>query len=534
MANTSEIIGQILYNSGCRSAFGIPGGEVLFLMDGLKKSGIEFVLAKHENCAGFMAEGSHHADRAPGILIATLGPGVANAVNVIANAFQDRIPLIFLTGCVDDDLALKYTHQIFDHRELLKSITKCSFKIVHGEVDTTINKAISIMNDGQPGPVHIDVPLGLAKIKQPNRVIAWNTNSFSAPARGDDIDKARKWFLESEKPLIIAGLDVLNDSSDKQVAEFVTKFKVPLVTTYKAKGILPEDNELALGGAGLSPLADEQLLPLVRNSDLKILAGYDPIEMRSGWINPWDKCDRVIEFSSVGNSHFMHQSSLSFTCNVGEGLKSLKEGFSPKKIWIKDEPKNTRLKLKSIFSVDEFWGPAAVIDVVRKFLPRDGVATVDSGAHRILLNHIWECYAPRSLLQSTGLCTMGCALPLAIGFKFKELQRPVVSFVGDAGMEMVLGELATLRDLKLPIVIIVFVDHSLALIELKQRKNKLSNQGVDFGITDFPSVAEALGGYGSWIESREQLNESLKGAFERKNFTLLACKIGEKAYDDRF
>ena len=534
MANTSEIIGQILYNAGCRSAFGIPGGEILFLMDGLKNSGIEFVLAKHENCAGFMAEGSYHADGAPGILIATLGPGVTNAVNVITNAFQDRIPLIFLTGCVDDDLAIKYTHQIFDHKELLKSITKCSFKIVDGEVDTILNKAISIMNEGQPGPVHIDIPIGLSAIKQPNRLISSNTSSSTAPAGGDDLEKARKWFLESEKPLVIAGFDVLNDCSEKEVAEFVRKFKVPLITTYKAKGILPEDNKLALGGAGLSPLADEQLLSLVKDSDLKILAGYDPIEMRSGWINPWDKCDRVIEFSSVGNSHFMHQSSLSFTCNVGEGLKSLKEGFSPKKIWIKDEPKNTRLKLKSIFSVDEFWGPAAVIDVVRKFLPRDGVATVDSGAHRILLNHIWECYAPRSLLQSTGLCTMGCALPLAIGFKFKELQRPVVSFVGDAGMEMVLGELATLRDLKLPIVIIVFVDQSLALIELKQRKNKLSNQGVDFGITDFPSVAEALGGYGSWIESREQLNESLKGAFERKNFTLLACKIGEKAYDDRF
>ena len=137
-------------------------------------------------------------------------------------------------------------------------------------------------------------------------------------------------------------------------------------------------------------------------------------------------------------------------------------------------------------------------------------------------------------MQSTGLCTMGCAVPLAIGFKLKELNCPVVAFVGDAGMEMVLGELATLRDLKLPIVIIVFVDQSLALIELKQRKIKLSNQGVDFGATDFPAVAEALGGFGSWIESREELHKGLQGVFERRTFTLLACKIGKKAYDNRF
>ena len=83
---------------------------------------------------------------------------------------------------------------------------------------------------------------------------------------------------------------------------------------------------------------------------------------------------------------------------------------------------------------------------------------------------------------------------------------------------MVLGELATLRDLKLPIVIIVFVDKSLALIELKQRKIKLINQGVEFGSTDFPATAEALGGFGSWIENREDLHKSLKGAFERKTF----------------
>ena len=535
MDNSSEIIGKILYKAGCRSAFGIPGGEVLFLMEGLKKSGIEFVLAKHENCAGFMAEGGYHADRAPGILLATLGPGVANAVNVIANAYQDKIPLIFLTGCVDENESMKYTHQIFDHSELLKSITKCSIRIVDGEVDTAINKAIAIMYDGQPGPVHIDVPIGLSSIYQPEREITLNkSSSFSTPAKGEDLDTARRWFLESEKPLVIAGVDALNDSSEKKVAEFVRKYQIPIITTYKAKGILPEDDSLALGGEGLSSLADKHLLPLVKESDLKILAGYDPIEMRSGWCNPWNKSERVIEFSSVTNTHFVHQSSLSFVCNVGEGLRSLSEGITPKKIWKNEKPKKIRKKLKSIFSSNEFWGPATVIDVVRKYLPRDGVATVDSGAHRILLNQIWECYESRSLLQSTGLCTMGCAVPLAIGFKLKKLQCPVVAFVGDAGMEMVLGELATLRDLKLPILIIVFVDQSLALIELKQRKMKLINQGVEFGATDFPAIADALGGFGSWIENQEELHKSLQGVFERETFTLLACKIGEKAYDNRF
>ena len=547
MANASEIIGSRLYHAGCRRAFGIPGGEVLVLMDGLKKSGIEFLLTKHENNAGFMAEGGFHANGAPGILVATLGPGVANAVNVVANAFQDRVPLIFLTGCVDADEALTYTHQVFDHSELLKSVTKASIKVVDGAVDVVIDKALAISLDGQPGPVHVDIPISVAAKEQlaqdfpvDREIIVSNMPSPSAPAEGAALESARNWLREAKQPLMIAGVDVLNQHAEKAVAEFARDFMIPLITTYKAKGVLPEDDPLALGGAGLSPLADKQLLPLLRESDLIILAGYDPIEMRVGWRNPWDESARVLEFCAVPNTHYMHRASLSFIGDITEGLKTLRKNISPQPVWNNKEPHKVRSELKTIFSatgtpgLNEEWGPAAVIDVMRKALPRNGVATADSGAHRILLSQMWECYEARGLLQSTALCTMGCAVPLAIGFRLAKPERPTVAFVGDAGMEMVLGELATLRDLKLPVVIIVFVDESLALIELKQRSSGLPNLGVDFGATDFPAVAKALGGIGRWVSNPDELREGLEGAFERQTFTLLACKIGEKVYDERF
>ena len=129
---------------------------------------------------------------------------------------------------------------------------------------------------------------------------------------------------------------------------------------------------------------------------------------------------------------------------------------------------------------------------------------------------------------------MGCAVPLAIGFQLASPERPVVAFTGDAGLEMVLGELATLRDLKLPLVIVVFVDESLALIELKQRRSEMPNLGVDFGSTNFPKVAQALGGEGIWVSDKNDLIEAFEGAYERRTFSLLACKVGYKVYDDRF
>ena len=541
MSNSAEIIGKHLYQAGCRRAFGIPGGEVLDLMQGLKNSGIDFFLTKHENSAGFMAEGGYHADGAPAVLLATLGPGVANAVNVVTNAFQDRVPMIFLTGCVDASDERTYTHQVFNHGELLKSVTKASIKVVDGMVDVSIDKAVSISMDEQPGPVHVDVPISIASKEQltgdasNKKLLSVRNNPLPAvPADGEELETARELLSHSKRPIMVAGLDVLNHNSEEAVKKFVMDFRIPLITTYKAKGILPEDNPLSLGSAGLSPLADHHLLPLVHESDLIIAAGYDPIEMRSGWRNPWGETAKVIEFIAVPNTHYMHQADFSFVGHIGEGLNTLRTGVSPSTFWKCEKPINVRNQLKSVFSGNNEWGPGVVIETVRRMLPANGVATVDSGAHRILLSQIWECYEPRGLLQSTGLCTMGCAVPLAIGFQLASPERPVVAFTGDAGLEMVLGELATLRDLKLPVVIVVFVDESLALIELKQRRSELPNLGVDFGPTNFPKVAEALGGEGRWVSCKSDLIEAFEDALEHPKFSLLACKIGCKSYDGRF
>jgi acetolactate synthase I/II/III large subunit len=152
MYSTADVIAQKLFEAGCRHAFGIPGGEVLTIMDALVRAGITFTLAKHENAAGFMAEGVHHATSAPAILLATVGPGVANAVNVIVNAHQDRVPLVVLTGCVDDAEGISYTHQVFDQQALLRPITKGTFRAVADGSDIVVDKAMSMARNGRLVP----------------------------------------------------------------------------------------------------------------------------------------------------------------------------------------------------------------------------------------------------------------------------------------------------------------------------------------------------------------------------------------------
>ncbi len=534
-SRAADKLARRLYDAGCRYAFGMPGGEVLTLVDALEAAGIRFVLAKHENAAGFMAEAVHHCDGAPAILVATVGPGALNCVNVVANAEQDRVPLIVLTGCVDADDALTYTHQVLDHQAVYRPITRASFRLTAEGADIAADKAVAIATTPRCGPVHIDVPISVADASAPDRDLPKNRAAVPVAPAGEDLVKARKWLAGAERPVAIVGLDVLNDRSEDTLRAFLERFSVPFITTYKAKGVLPEDHPLCLGAAGLSPRADAILLPLVSEADLILAIGYDPIEMRTGWRDPWDpSVQNVVDIAAVPNTHYMHQATLNIVADTGATLAALAEGTPARETWPGGGMQAALAGLSDAFPVDEPWGPSAIISETRATMPKGTLASVDSGAHRILLSQLWTCDAPRGLIQSTGLCTMGCAVPMAIGSKLARPDRPVIGFTGDAGMLMVAGELSTAAELGVAPIFVVFVDASLALIELKQRQRQLPNAGVEFGHHDFAALGRALGGNGVAVRSRTELRTALNEAMAADRFTVIAAEIERESYNGRF
>ena len=530
----ADALAARLYQAGCRHAFGMPGGEVLTLVDALEAAGITFVLAKHENAAAFMAEGVYHRTGAPGILVATVGPGALNGVNAVANAHQDRVPMIVLAGAVDADEAQTYTHQVLDQQAVFRPITKASFQLVPGAAHVIADKALAIATEGRPGPVHIDVPISVADSMVPAAAPpARKAAAQTAPA-GADLALARDWLAEARSPILIVGLDAMNQNAGPALTAFAETYGIPVITTYKAKGLLAEDHPLALGGAGLSPLADRHLLPLVEAADLILCLGYDPIEMRTGWRNVWSPdTQRIIDITAEPNHHYMHQSSLNIIADCAATLAALAEGTAPNETWADGAPAATKAALDAAFPRSDDWGPATVIDTCRRLLPRDTVASVDSGAHRILLSQMWECYAPRGLIQSTALCTMGCAVPLAMGARYAAPDTPVVSFSGDAGFLMVAGELSTAAELNLKCIFVVFVDASLSLIELKQRSRQMKNNGVDFAAHDFAAIGRAFGGAGVTVRDRAGLTAALQDAMAADTFTVIAAQIDKGSYDGR-
>lgn len=527
----ADIIAKKLADAGCKTAFGIPGGEVLTVLDGLREADINFVLVKHENAGGFMAEGSWHATGAPAILVATIGPGVANAVNVIANAMQDRVPMIFITGCVDGAEAETYTHQVFDHQQMLRPIVKASFRAHEGAIGAMMDKAIAIATEGQPGPVHIDLPINVAQSESESDYATLAPLPKSGVPAQSLIDDVKARITAAKKPIVIAGVDALNEGAD--ISDFCKSLNIPMVATYKAKGMLDERDGLSLGGGGLSPKADKVLLPLIGESDLVLLLGYDPIEMRVGWRNPWP-AEKAVEVTSTLRTHGMHKATTTLLGDVAATTAALAKA-TPGTYWADGGAAKARATLKEMFSACEGnFGPEHVFATLRGAAPESTVITADSGAHRILVSQMWDCVSPRTMLQSSALCTMGCAVPLAAGYKYESPDKPTIAFVGDAGFEMMMGDLSTLRDMKTPIIICVLVDESLGLIELKQRAMQLPNNGVDFSGTNFPKVAEGFGGHGVWIDDVETLRTEFAAALERDTFTVLCPRIGRKAYEGKF
>ena len=418
-SRAADFVAERLYEAGCRYAFGIPGGEVLTLIDALRKAGIEFVLAKHENSAGFMAEGVMHVTGAPAILVATLGPGAMNGVNVVANALQDRVPMIVLTGCVDDTDAITYPHQVLDHQAVFRSITKETFRLTAEGADIIADKSVTLAMQPRAGPVHIDIPISVAN--QRCKLVRYRRRTAVAqvmPADEKQIHLARSWLKNSRRAIMIAGLDAVAENASGSIRSFYEKFNMPVITTYKGKGLVPESHRLSLGGAGLSPLADKTLVPLVQSADLIVCAGYDPIEMRTGWREIWDPNEiHVIDISPQPNLHYMHQATLNFVASVGPTLDMLQHDIPPGTLWPQEEIVNAKNELREAFAPNDNWGPATVIADCQAAMPANSLVTADSGAHRILLSKMWTCSQPSTLLQSSGLCTMGCAVPLAIGAK---------------------------------------------------------------------------------------------------------------------
>jgi acetolactate synthase-1/2/3 large subunit len=530
---TTDIIAAALKESGVTHAFGIPGGEVLELLEAFRKQGIEFVLTKQELGAGMMADAAFQLTGKPGVLVATLGPGITNTTTAVAQALLDRSAVIVITGEIATSLKAVYTHQIIDQDLMMRPLVKWSTTIQSKGAFEQVRKGLAIAQTAMPGPVHFNLPTDVAVAEQPEGRRFAPDRIAAAPAP-HELHVLLEWLEAAKKPLALVGLGVQLDGAHGELQAFLEKWRVPFVTTYKAKGVVPEDHELCIGATGLSPVVDKIHMSELADADLVLAIGFDPVELRSDWMAPWDETKRTVGIDLLPNTHHVFRTRLEYAGSIAACLRTLTSTGPQRAMerWPADELDRYRGSIRTAIAhrPERGMGPYQVATTLREVFPRDTIATVDTGSHRILIDHVWQAYEPRRLLQSNGLGSMGYALPAAIAAKLLFPGSPVLAMMGEAGLDMVIGEMALLAKHKLKLTIVVFRDDTLSLIKLKQERMQLPETGVRTASPDYGLIAQAYGGRGVVVEDVASLRGAARESLESECFTLIDARIDPAEY----
>jgi acetolactate synthase I/II/III large subunit len=497
--------------SGCDQLFGVPGGgHNLDLIGAADDAGIEFVLARTETAAALMAAAYAEVTGQIGACVVTRGPGAASVVNGVAHAALDRIPLIVVTDAISSEAAVRNTHQLLDQQALFTPLTKWSLRLGSTDPETTLEAALDVARRAPAGPVHIDF--------MPDYDGAPTPLPSSFVATTGDRSKAQSLIANARSPVVAVGVGAGRAATT--VAEALARLSCPIVTTYKAKGIVAESSPAA---AGLLTGATIEA-PVLDAADLIVALGVDPVELIPG---PWPYAAPVLSLAEwpTRSRYFEHAAELIAPLEETIGLLRPLEDIRP------PAPPRQHL-LRSLAALDvpsAGLRPQDVVKTARAAFPAGTIATVDSGAHMLVAMSYWLVDAPGEALISSGLATMGFALPAAIAAGLARHRR-VVCFTGDGGLGMALAELETVARLALPVTVIVFNDAALSLIKIKQGAGQGGPRAVRFNATDLSAVARGLGCAATRVTTVGELGEALAAARSAHGPYLIDALVDPSGY----
>ena len=502
----SELIARCLENEGVKYVFGVPGEEILDIVDSMIDSSVRFIPTRHEQGAAFMADAYGRLTGRAGVCLATLGPGATNLATGVADANLDHAPLVAITGQAGRDRVHKESHQYLDIVELMRPLTKWNARtempVVIPEV---IRKAFKVAEAEKPGACHIEVPEDVAE-----ELVEGEPLSPERPRRpspdGPALQAAARLIEASSFPLIFAGNGVIRGGASKELRDFSRAHGIPVVNTFMAKGCMPYDDPLALLTAGLQ--ARDYISCGFEKADLIIAVGYDLVEYAPKFWNPERKKHIIhIDFTPAEvDSHY--QPAVEVVADVREALELLNGLVKGQK-----DPAPYRELRRFILEQlaegaddDTFpIKPQRILRDLRRAMGREDILISDVGSHKLWIARTFPAYEPNSVLISNGLAAMGFALPAAVAAKLVHPERKVVAVSGDGGFLMNVQELETAKRLGLAIVNVIFRDGGYNLIQWKQQTRLGRESGVEFTNPDFVTLAQAFGAKGFRVESARGL-----------------------------
>jgi len=533
--NTSEVIVRYLDAAGIGHVFGYPGDPNVELMEAARRAGIAFVLARREGTAAFMAEAYGFLTGLPGVCMSTLGPGSSNLVNGVANAWLDRIPMLAISGQIDTRRQPVFTHQVLDHNRLFSPISKWTTEIAPHTAGTVLRKAFRVALAERPGPVHISTPADVVRAEAGDDAVLLPPfgaiRHMQVFAAGGTVADPITRLAAAARPVIVAGISAVRASATPELTRLAETLGCPVVVGPMAKGVIAEDHPYYAGTLDMA--CNVHVWDFLKSADLLLAIGFDAVEL----IKPWQPTAPTIHIDSTPNTDQIYPAEVEIVGHIPDIVSALTDSYEGGEKWTEREVAAHRETLVRLYYEGRVQGrlnPTDVVDLVREAMPRETVVSADVGSHKLLIGQGWTTYAPKAVLMTNGLSSMGYALPAAMTANLLERGKPVVCFIGDGGLAMVQGELRLAASLGLDLVVVVFCDNSLNRIELKQMARQYPSHGTLLDETDLEKLAQSMGCDGVMVDSARGLEATLSERRAAGRPLVIGARIDPTQYAAQF
>jgi len=516
----AEIIWATLVGEGVDKVFGYPGGAILPAYDALRKFPIHHVLVRHEQGASHMADGYARASGKVGVCIATSGPGATNLVTGIATAMLDSIPIVCITGQVGSKVLGSDAFQEVDITGITLPITKHNYLVTRAEdIAPTLREAFQVATNGRPGPVLIDI----TKDAQQNSATFNFEAAAPAPyrphpmlqAESSYIQQAIELIQQAKRPVILAGHGITHSGAEVQVLAFAERQQIPVASTLLGLGAFPTYHPLSLGMMGMH--GESWVNNAIQQADLLLAFGMRFDDRVTGNLAHYapnaKKIHIEIDPSEINKNV---RADVALIGDLRETLELLLP-LLPKKTdtrWIGEvNAMKGDASVRDIINLPDnghLYAAHVINDIWREALDAGRLAqtviVTDVGQHQMWEAQYYKHDAPRSLITSGGLGTMGFALPAAIGAKVACPEKDVWVIAGDGGFQMTASELSTIVQEGLAINISVINNGFLGMVRQWQEAFYEKNYAASPILSpDFVKLAGAHGIDGAHVSVRNDV-----------------------------
>jgi len=506
---------------GVDTVFGMPGVHTLELYRGLAGGAIRHIGVRHEQGAGFMADGYARATGRPGVCLLITGPGVTNAATPIGQAYSDSVPMLVISSdnaARDLGMGRGRLHEITDQRAVTAPLTAFSATALDAaEIPNLFARAFAHFAAARPRPVHISLPLDLLAATADIDLRPRPRPAPPIPA-AEAIAAAAETLAGARRPVIVVGGGGVDDGA--ALLRLAEALGAAVVTTVAAKGVIAADHPLAFAGA----LQDAHTRAFVARADALIAVGTELGETDT-WVERLELPARLVRIDiDIDVTQRDYRPEVALVGDAGAAMNALADalagrapatGFDPRTLAEEGrQPAPSGLAARHV----------KLLDALRAALPDDGMVASDMTQIAYAGNGYFPCHRPRSWFHPSGYGTLGYALPAAIGAKLGAPERAAVALVGDGGFLFTLQELGTAVEHGVALAIVLWNNDGLGEIEAGMVARDIAPIGVRPRNPDYLALARAFGARALRPDSLDGFGQALRDAFAADGPTLIEVR----------